>query len=245
MQVKYMDWRSEHELEDERLALLYHANSNLHPQLEVLTRSRMKMLKQLFAQMNVEVTPAKRYFASPSFGLHKSELAEHPFIMKLLGHLQELQGQSRPFLDYEPLKELGGAKLDGPELYILSRSPANGSYELFYCNPAEMVVQRVKEADSGIWNRLFNSELVQGTAEAAVFVTANINRSIKLFGERGYRLSLLEGGRLTERLSLCSHKFGWKIQPVATFYDLAVQELLEIDGHYEVVLSCLILEEVR
>ncbi|WP_342437681.1 hypothetical protein NSS79_33150 [Paenibacillus sp. FSL L8-0436] len=245
MQVKSMDWRSEHELEEERLALKYHSNSNVNPQLEVLTRSRMKMLNQLFAQRNVEVKPAKRYFSSPSVGLRKGELAEHPFMMKLLVHLQELQVQSRPFLDYEPLRELGGAKLDGPELYIFSRSPVSGRHELFYCNPAEMVVQRVKETDPGIWNRLFHSDQIQGTAEAAVFVTAKIQSSMKLFGERGYRLSLLEGGRLTERLSQCTHKFGWKFQPVATFYDRAVQELLEIDGHSEVVLSCLILEEVK
>lgn len=245
MQVKYIDWRSDHELEDERLGLMYHTNSNSYPQLEVLTRSRMKMLRKLFAQMNVEVTPAKRYFSTPSFGLQDREMQEHPFIMELLVHLLELQGQSRPFLDYDPLQELGGAKLDGPEMYILSRSRLSNSYELFYCNPAELVIQRVKEVDSSIWTQLFNPDLVKGTAEGAVFVTANIKRSLKLFGERGYRLSLLEGGRLTERLSLCTNKSIWTIEPVATFYDLAVNDLLEIDGLYEVVLSCLIIKEVK
>lgn len=243
MQVKYMDWRSDRELEEERLALMYHANSNHYPQLEVLTRSRMKMLKALFSQMKVEVTPAKRYFASSSFGLQDREITDHPFIMKLLTRLVELQGQSKPFLDFDPLKEMGGFKLDGPEMYILSKNYTSGKFELFYCHPLELVVQRVKEVEPGVWDQLFNSDLVQKSGEGAVFVTANINRSIKLFGERGYRLSLLEGGRLTERLSQCTSRSGLDIQPVATFYDLAAHNLLEIDGNYEVVLSCLIINE--
>jgi hypothetical protein len=65
MQVKFIDWRSDQDVEEERLALTYHTNSNQYQQMDVLTRSRMKMLKNLFTQMNVDVTPAKRYFSSP------------------------------------------------------------------------------------------------------------------------------------------------------------------------------------
>ncbi|AJS60575.1 hypothetical protein [Paenibacillus sp. IHBB 10380] len=56
MQVKFIDWPSDHDVEEERLALTYHLNSNYYQQLDVLTRARMKMLKKLFTQMNVEVT---------------------------------------------------------------------------------------------------------------------------------------------------------------------------------------------
>jgi len=243
MQVKFIDWRSDQDVEEERLALTYHTNSNQYQQMDVLTRSRMKMLKNLFTQMNVDVTPAKRYFSSPRYGLHTQKLTDHPFIVELLKRLTSLQEQAKPFLDFEPIKEFSGEQPDGPEIYVLSRNQTSGMYELFYCSILKLEVERVKVVVPEVWDSLFDLKLVQSTGEGAVFITANIQRSIKLFGERGYRLSLLDGGRLTERLSVCFYGKGWNLQPLMTFYDSTAKELLGIDGQYEVVLSCLIIRE--
>ncbi|WMT41484.1 hypothetical protein RE628_02775 [Paenibacillus sp. D2_2] len=51
---------------------------------------------------------------------------------------------------------------------------------------------------------------------------------------------MLEGGRLTERLVRSSQESGRALVPVMTFYDKPVQELLGIDGYYDIVLSSLI-----
>jgi hypothetical protein len=243
MQVKFIDWRSDQDIEEDRLALTYHINSNHYPQMDVLTRSRMKMLKNLFAQMNVEVTPAKRYFSSPTYGLHTQELTDHPFIMELLDQFASLQAQAKPFLDFKPMKEFSREQLDGPEMYVLSRNKTSGMYDLFYFSILKLEVERVKEAEPDVWEKLFDPNLVQHVGAGAVFITANIHRSIILFGERGYRLSLLEGGRLTERLSTCLYGKRWDLEPLMTFYDQPAKELLGIDGQYEVALSCLIIRE--
>lgn len=242
MQMKFIDWRSDREVEEERLALTYHANSNHYPQLDVLTRTRMKMLKQLFAQMNAEATPAKRYYAAARHSSSAS-LRDHPLAVSMLERLERLQRESLPFLDFNRFKEAGGARLDSPELYILSCSRATGGFELFYCNPFEPLLERVKTVEGEQASALFDPAFAPHAAGGAVFVTANINRSLKLFGERGYRLSLLEGGRLTERLAAAAAGTEVALRPTLGFYDERVNELLGLDGFYDVVLSCLIIRE--
>ncbi|MFB9325020.1 hypothetical protein ACFFSY_03675 [Paenibacillus aurantiacus] len=242
MQMKFIDWRSDHEVEEDRLALTYHANSNHYPQLDVLTRTRMKMLKRLFTQMNIETTSAKRYFAAAR---HPSSdtLRDHPLAAAILERLACLQREAVPFLDFELFREAGGAKLDSPEVYVVSRSRDTGGFELFYCNPFESLLERVKTVESDRVSALFDPAYVSQPARGAVFVTANINRSLKLFGERGYRLSLLEGGRLTERLAAGMAGTGIALAPTLAFYDERANELLGLDGFYDVVLSCLIIHE--
>ncbi|KOR87863.1 hypothetical protein [Paenibacillus solani] len=245
MQIKYMDWRSDQEVEEERLALTYHHNSNLYPQFDVLTRSRMKMLKRLFSQMNQTVTPAKRYYASPRYSMKKLDRKEHPFIANLANRLDELQENVKPYKDFESLRELGAAhSLDSPDIYLLSKNRISQELELFYCSPAEGYIEFVKGPIDPNWHEAaFDPGMGVQEGDGAVFITANLHRSMKLFGERGYRLSLLEGGRLTERLLQCTKESGSKVSPLMTFYDKAVHELLGIDGYYEVVLSVLTFRE--
>ncbi|AZS13541.1 hypothetical protein [Paenibacillus lutimineralis] len=242
MQIKYMDWQSDQDFEGEYLAMTYHLNSNHYQQLDVLTRSRMKMLKNLFMQMNQAVTPAKRYFAAERFKADELYHEGHPYIAELLASLEKLQRTTVPFWDFESLKNLGPTdKLDALDLYFLSKSQTSGSYVLFYYSPAEKFVEYVKEEEGARWwNKTFDKSLEFRDGDLALFITANINRTIRLFGERGYRLCMLEGGRMTERLVRSSQESGRSLVPVMTFYDKPVQELLGVDGYYDVVLSSLI-----
>lgn len=243
MQIKFIDWRSDHEVEQERLAMTYHENSNHHPQLEVLTRARMKMLQKLFAQMNVDVTTDKRYFSTTRLPLHAEELKYHPAVQTLLQRLGEQQGEEKPFADVQQLGLPKTAQVDALDLYVLSRHEVTQRYELFYYNRTAQTVERIKETETITWEEYFQLSLGETPENGAFFIAANISRSHKLFGERGYRYSLLEGGRLTERLLVCSHDSGWNLIPVMTFYDSKIHDLLGLDGHYEVVLSCLMIHK--
>ncbi|QGG54430.1 hypothetical protein [Paenibacillus sp. B01] len=249
MQSKFIDWRADALAGEDSLSLTYHLNSSHYPQLEVLTRSRMKMLRKLFAQMNAPATPAKRYFSAPHSRLADDPEAEtegglndHPALRRLLVRLRRLQPQTAPFADFGPLEELGGAALDSPELYILSRSSATKRLELFYFHPHGDCLQELGAPDEERCSALFDPAVNAGPLQGAIFVAANLHRSLQLFGERGYRLSLLEGGRITERLAACSAGSGLRLQPVLGFYDSRVHQLLGLDGQYEVALSCLLLQ---
>ncbi|SDS66199.1 hypothetical protein SAMN05444162_1963 [Paenibacillaceae bacterium GAS479] len=262
MQSKFIDWRADVHAEEDRLSLTYHLNSSHYPQLDVLTRSRMKMLRKLFAQMSAPVTPAKSYYAVPRYKLpnggaeepelfgpaarelsQASGLSAHPAVKKLLGRLRETQPESQPFADFGALEELGGAALDSPELYMLSRSQATGGLELLYFHPHGDCLQSLGSIAEERSSTLFDPSIAPAPLEGAVFIAANLRRTLQLFGERGYRLSLLEGGRLTERLAACAPGTGCSLQSVLGFYDNRVHELLGLDGHYEVVLSCLMMHK--
>ncbi|OXM14794.1 hypothetical protein [Paenibacillus herberti] len=265
MQSKFIDWRADVHAEEDRLSLTYPLNSSHYPQLDVLTRSRMKMLRKLFAQMSAPVTPAKRYYAAPRYKLpgggaeepglfgpaagepsqtsSASGLSAHPAVKELLGRLRETQPQSQSFADSGPLEELGGAALDSPELYVLSRSGATGGLELLYFHPHGDCLQSLGPIEEERSSALFDPSVAPAPLEGAMFIAANLRRTLQLFGERGYRLSLLEGGRLTERLAACAPGTGCRLQPLLGFYDNRVHELLGLDGHYEVVLSCLMMHK--
>ncbi|WP_151733480.1 hypothetical protein [Paenibacillus tengchongensis] len=245
MQIRFSASYTEAEPEGERYTPIDSAGAYAHLQFELLTRSRMKMLKQLFAQKSTEA-------GLPLLGmnrLHQRELSMHPFILKLLAQLQQFQepiSGASPFLEVDTLKQAaGGTEREGIELYFLSRSAASGASGLFSCSPAEMAVQRMKAADSGIWRTLFGSGGPQETAQAAVFVTAPIQRLRARQGEQANRLTLLESGRLTEQLLQCAREMEWKCRPAAAVSGLAVRELLDMDEADAAVLSCLIFEEVN
>lgn len=247
MPIKYMDWRSDQDMNDEHLAMTYHQNSNHYPQLEVLTRARMKMLRNLFTQMNGAVTPAKRYFGAERIGLEKIDPQKHPVMVKLAAGISQGRNSRLPFWDYGHLQQWGTAEqLDSLDLYFVSKNRVSGRYEIFYCCPSGQFVDYVKEeADSGWGQALFPTDLDVRDGAFAVFITANLQRSNRLFGERGYRLSLLEGGRWTERLVSLSHEQGVPLVPVMTFYDKAAHELLGLDGYYDVILASLIFREEK
>lgn len=239
-----MDWRSDQEINEEGLVLTYHHNSNHYPHYEVLTRSRMKMLKSLFTQMNQTVTPAKRYFATQRFAMDGLDRDKHPLVAEIAARVEQLLQAHQAFRDFDKMRELGTARqLDTTDLYFLSKNQLSQQYELYYCNPAEGIIELVNEyVECDWWERAFDSNLGFRDGDAALFVTANIKRSTKLFG-RGYRHSLLEGGRMTERIMNCMQDSECTLSPVMTFFDKAVHSLLDINGYYEVVLSSLIIRE--
>ncbi|NUU59121.1 hypothetical protein [Paenibacillus agri] len=241
MNGRYNLQKSRPNLDKEWTALLYHDNSKRQSQVESLIQARMKMLRKLLTQMNVQDTSINCYFRSAAPGLQDRELQKHSYLISLIHSLTELQEQTGSYNGDNSSKTPNDNKLDSLSMFILWRNGRCG-YELFYCNPVKLVAQKLKNEDLNIWSELFPSYSLQESATGAVFVTANT--SSHLLGERGCRLSLLESGRLTERLSLCMHKLGWTIQLSTTFFDLPVSNLLEIDGQYEEVCSCLIIKEV-
>ncbi|AOZ93431.1 hypothetical protein [Paenibacillus crassostreae] len=228
MQENYIGWHS-------------NINFNHDPNLDVLIRLRMKMLKSLFTRMNIEETSDKHYYTTERYGLTTSEMDNHPFVVELLMGLSKHQEKVKPFIDYEAMKALSREQ-DGPEVYVLSLNQTTFKYELFYCSINKFEVERVKEVKLEVWKKCFEAIHLQKIETGVVFITASIPRSIKLFGEHSYRINLLEGGRLTERLAMCVYRDGWELQPLMTFNDQLTKDLLEIDGQYGVVISCLIID---
>ena len=69
-----------------------------------------------------------------------------------------------------------------------------------------------------------------------VFVSAILQRSTMKYGDRGYRLVLMEAGEAIHNLSILGHSMGLSSVPLGGFIDNELSEYLEIDGVDEVPL---------
>lgn len=208
MHLKYVDWRHIDKREDRNsLAFTYHLNSAQYPHLEVMTRSRMKMLRALFARMNQEITANKRYFSTECWPLHATEMSQYPIVQSLFSTLSEQHDNACLFYDYKLIQELGKVEeLDTLHIYTLARSIKN-EYALLHVNLEGERVEKVKRWEDCPWHDMWSIPLDE-EPEAIVMFTCNIQRKVRLFGDRGYRLGLLEAGRWTEKLCSCAQSIG-------------------------------------
>ncbi len=69
-----------------------------------------------------------------------------------------------------------------------------------------------------------------------IFITGVLPRLTWKYGERAYRYALLEAGHVGQNLSLVATALKLGICPIASFYDDAVHDLLDVDGVAEVAL---------
>ena len=88
---------------------------------------------------------------------------------------------------------------------------------------------------------LMNPGRVLETAAALLVITAVFERSTAKYGDRGYRLILLEAGHLAQNLCLAATAAGLGSLAWGGFYDGEINRLLDVDGLTEAVLHCVFL----
>ncbi len=87
---------------------------------------------------------------------------------------------------------------------------------------------------------LFINEFVQN-ASAAIVLTSVFSRTQNKYGERGYRLILLEAGHIGQNIYLAAEALGWHCCALGGTRDVLVEALLDIDGSTESVVYSLAL----
>lgn len=75
--------------------------------------------------------------------------------------------------------------------------------------------------------------------EPVLFVVGSFAHNDLLYGQRGYRRTLLEIGRVTDRLLQEAERLGLKVKLRLEFMDRAIDALLEADGIEEGVVAAL------
>lgn len=100
-----------------------------------------------------------------------------------------------------------------------------------------------------LWKKKFSKEeksLMFGVpwanrGSAIIVLTGVFERMIQMFGERGYRYTLLEAGHLAQNLSLAACGSSLSHSIVGDTNDALLEELIDIDSESESVLETLIL----
>ncbi|UUZ79169.1 hypothetical protein LJK88_28630 [Paenibacillus sp. P26] len=194
MQLKFIDWRAEYEGEQDHPAHLYHIQSRRGALDSWKERSRLKTLKAFAAHAGKNIHASKRYFSAPGYSLASPESAPAG-LRPALAVLARLHASPEALA--AGLRAAGrsaGAPADAlhrPDLYYLDLSEGEAAL-YYYCAPTAEL-QFVRSAEAGQAVRWFPAAPPQG-AEGLFLCTANLLRRQKLFGDRGYRIALLEAG---------------------------------------------------
>ncbi len=147
-------------------------------------------------------------------------------------------GQGRAGRRGRPTPSGGGLyPLDLYVLQVAGRSACEGAY---HYHPGEHALQRVRpvceiadlEASS------MYPETVRA-ASAILVIVGDLERCRFKYGERAYRLALLEAGHVSQTLYLIAAALRIGIVALDGFYDDRVHALLDVDGVSEIALTSL------
>jgi len=124
-----------------------------------------------------------------------------------------------------------GGALYPLELYFYSTHIEGIDNGFYHYNPIKNELRYILKGnyDEVLSKAIIQKEFVSDSS-ILVFITAIFERSMFKYGERGYRLILLEAGHVSQNLALVSNALGLGHLCIAGFYDRKVDEILNIDG---------------
>ena len=131
-------------------------------------------------------------------------------------------------------------KIYSLEIYLipLKTSLPIGLYHYYIPNHSleELLLLNISELKAYIPNLSFKN------ISCVIFITDVFNRSTVLYGDRGYRYSLVEAGQVAQNFYIYSNALNHQIRIIDQFIDDNVNKLLDIDGRSESVISILAIE---
>lgn len=100
---------------------------------------------------------------------------------------------------------------------------------VYHYNVRENILERVPQNDVYRY-----TEFISGSVENAlllVFVTADLERTVQKYGERGYRYTSYEAGHLMQNLCLMAESVGLGCRPYGGFIEDQADEYLRLNGN--------------
>ena len=128
------------------------------------------------------------------------------------------------------------------ELYVSSVNVAGLDEGLYHYHPAHHALEilSTERPWPALQHGVVHGNLAPDTAYV-FFICGILPRNRFKYGERGYRLMLLEAGHLAQNILLVAEAQGLGGFPVCGFYDDRLHDYLEVDGIDEVCLYLLLL----
>ena len=127
------------------------------------------------------------------------------------------------------------------EIYLLVRQVAGlpaGIYHYAALGHGLELLAEVPVAATSLTN-LFLGQTYAADAAVVIVLTAVMARTLQKYGDRGYRLILLEAGHVAQNLNLVATACGWGSVNLAGFFDAALAEVLDLDRADEIPLYAL------
>lgn len=128
------------------------------------------------------------------------------------------------------------------DTYIAARNVADLEPALYHYNPVRNSLERLpaREVDRILRDGYFDQDFVN-VAAAAVLLVACFSRTVAKYGERGYRLALLDAGHAAQNILLSATQLGIAAVAMAGYCDDSLAADLGIDGVSEAVIHSVLL----
>ncbi len=126
--------------------------------------------------------------------------------------------------------------------YIVARDVAGVDAGLYHYNAVQDHLELLasREPDAILADAYFDQDFAT-TASVAVLLVACFERTVAKYGERGYRLVMLDAGHAAQNLVLAASQMGVGAVPIAGFCDDSFADDLGVDGVAEAVVHTVLL----
>lgn len=245
------------------LSSLYHENSKLFP---ALAPELISKLATTPFEVSISTRSFKQFKNNGSVALPDIQSSEVP-LQKLLIQRRSKRDLSLP-IDINLLSTLLGQSLGITEIfenkelgttqYLRAYPSAGGLYPL----DVYLIASKVNGLPSGTYHYnvishelenilcrdvkeilqdgFFNQDFITSCSLVILFV-ASFARTKSKYGDRGYRLVLLDIGHAAQNVLLSAEQLKIKAVPIAGFCDDSLSKDVSIDGVHEAVIHCICL----
>jgi SagB-type dehydrogenase family enzyme len=134
-----------------------------------------------------------------------------------------------------------GGALYPIEIYLAALEVDGLSAGIYHFHAPQHCLEPVRAGDfrSELGRHLWIGDLPLDSP-AVIVLTGRWNLPLRKYGERGYRVLLLDAGHLMENLLLTATALHLGACPVAGFHDDPLAEILSVDPREEPVLYCML-----
>lgn len=125
--------------------------------------------------------------------------------------------------------------LQSIELFFAARKVEGLKTAIYRYNPYKHALEVINDAPD-IWDKVISAfpghpYIIDMQKANLVFLLVAFLYRVKLkYGERGYKLALLDAGHLAQNILVVSAALGIKAVPVAGYYEDEIDALLNVDG---------------
>lgn len=136
-----------------------------------------------------------------------------------------------------------GGALYPLELYLLARSVEGLEVGVYHYAVVTHGLEEVRllPLPRGLVGYLFMGQHYVGSAAAILVITAATQRSLRKYGDRGYRYLLLEAGHMAQNIDLVAAASKLGALNLGGFFDAELAELLDLEPDHEVPLYAIAL----
>jgi len=140
-----------------------------------------------------------------------------------------------------PVPSAGG--LYPLEVYVIVRAVDGVPPSVYHLTPVTRRLERVLDVElpARMVSRLFLGQPYAGGAAAVIVLTAVVGRSLKKYGDRGYRYVLFEAGHVAQNVNLTATALGLGTCNFGGFFDDDVAAVLGVDPDEEAPLYAIAL----